>query len=112
MRGPEKVGRRPSARRSEPVDSACYDQEYFLRECEGYEQFKASSGQLLSRRLCAALARAHVRPGMRVLDIGCGRGESLVWLSRQGAMAWGVDYSSDALRIARRTLRPSSSTGF
>jgi len=97
-----------SERRPAPVDPACYDEGYFLSECEGHQQFAASGGGLLSARLYAALARADVGPGMRVLDIGCGRGESLIWLSRQGATSWGLDYSEAALRIARRTLAASS----
>jgi cyclopropane fatty-acyl-phospholipid synthase-like methyltransferase len=101
MGSPEKAMERTSGGHSAPVNSALYDEAYFLSECEGYEEFIASGGQLLSRRLVTALDSAEVEPGMRVLDVGCGRGESLVWLSRQGAMAWGLDYSSEALRIAK-----------
>lgn len=92
---------------SAPVDPTLYDREYFLAECEGFQEFIASRGQVISRRLATALEMADIHPGMRVLDIGCGRAESLVWLSRQAATAWGVDYSSQALRIAKGTIRAS-----
>lgn len=83
-----------------PVDASLYDTAYFLSECEGYEEFTASSGRILSKRLATVLAYVDVQPGMRVLDVGCGRGESLIWLMRQGAEAWGLDYATEALRLA------------
>lgn len=88
-----------------PVDSRRYDREYFCSDCEGHEEFSTSGGRILSERLAAALAHADVRSGMRVLDVGCGRGESLIWLIRQGAEAWGLDYSTVALHLTRDTLR-------
>ena len=87
-----------------PVDAAFYDVTYFLGECEGYQEFITYGGRTLSNRLATALRYADVRPGMRVLDIGCGRGEVLVWLRRQGAEAWGLDYAPDALRLTITTL--------
>ncbi|GEM_PF-1516444 len=41
------------------------------------------------------------------MDIGCGQGTDLLYLSRKGFQAVGVDISSDALREARRRI-PSS----
>ena len=62
-------------RRSLPPE--LYTKEYFLHACEGYEEFSETQGERLSRRLSAALAVAAVTPGMKVLDVGCGRGEIL-----------------------------------
>jgi len=87
------------------VDASLYDMAYFLNECEGHEEFLATGGRILSNRLATALAHADVRPGMRVLDVGCGRGESLIWTMRQGAEAWGLDYASEALRLARAAIQ-------
>ena len=98
--------------RPKPVDPLLYDEAYFLGECEGYEEFVESAGRHVSLRLATALAEADLRPGMRVLDVGCGRGESLLWLSRQGVLACGMDYSVEALRIAKRgvaTVDPCTS---
>lgn len=88
-----------------PVDAAVYDRTYFLNDCNGHEEFSATGGQVLPERLARVLAYAQVEPDMRVLDVGCGRGESLVWLARQGAEGWGVDYAREALRLAAETLR-------
>jgi SAM-dependent methyltransferase len=87
---------------NQPVCPDRYDEAYFLNACEGYAEFVASVGRLLSRRLGQAFEVATVTPGMRVLDVGCGRGEILHHCARLGARAYGVDYAPTALRIARR----------
>jgi SAM-dependent methyltransferase len=90
------------------VDASLYGADYFLHECEGYEEFAASDGHILSDRLATAVSYADVQPGMRVLDIGCGRGETLAWLMRQGVEACGVDYASEALRLARGVIQTAN----
>lgn len=55
-----------------------------------------------SGRPSAALVRlvAGRRPG-RSLDLGCARGDDVIWLARQGWRALGVDVSANAVRRAR-----------
>lgn len=86
--------------RQRSVDADRYDEVYFLSACEGYREFISSEGRRLSRRLEQALAAAEIAPGMKVLDIGCGRGEILRHCTRLGAEAYGIDYSSVAVHIA------------
>lgn len=86
--------------KSQPVRPDLYDEAYFLGSCEGYAQFIASEGAHLSRRLSQAFEVAAVSPGMRVLDVGCGRGEILRHCARLGARAYGVDYAPVAVRMA------------
>jgi len=88
----------------QPVSPERYDEAYFLGACEGYAEFIASEGAHLSRRLSQAFEVAAVTPGMRVLDVGCGRGEILRHCARLGARAYGVDYAPVALRMARGLL--------
>jgi ubiquinone/menaquinone biosynthesis C-methylase UbiE len=88
--------------RSLPPD--LYTEEYFLNACEGYEEFTESHGDRLSRRLTAAFAVAAVGPGMKVLDVGCGRGEILRQCARLGADAYGVDYAPVAVEMASRAV--------
>ncbi len=76
-----------------------YTEEYFLSSCEGYEEWLATEGEHLSRRLASAFAVASVEPGMHVLDIGCGRGEIIRHCARLGAVAFGVDYAPVATRM-------------
>jgi ubiquinone/menaquinone biosynthesis C-methylase UbiE len=84
----------------QPVCPRQYDEAYFLGSCEGYAEFISSEGAHLSRRLSQAFEVAEVTPGMRVLDVGCGRGEILRHCVKLGARAYGVDYAPVALRIA------------
>lgn len=88
-----------------PLPSTLYTEEYFLTACEGYDEFIASEGEHLSRRLRDAFAVADVRPGMRVLDVGCGRGEILRHCMRLGVEAYGIDYAEAAVRMSLDVVR-------
>jgi ubiquinone/menaquinone biosynthesis C-methylase UbiE len=94
------------SRQPEPVPSNRYDEVYFRTACEGYDEFNASEGEQLSRRLASAFALAEVSAGMRVLDVGCGRGEILRHAARLGADAIGIDYAEVAVRMSRQVIEP------
>jgi cyclopropane fatty-acyl-phospholipid synthase-like methyltransferase len=91
--------------RPQPLPPDLYTQEYFLSACEGYEEFLQTQGEHLSRRLAAAFEHATVEPGMRVLDVGCGRGEILRHCARLGAEVYGVDYAPVAMQLAGELVR-------
>lgn len=93
-----------------PLPPDLYTKEYFLRACEGYEEFSESSGQRLSRRLSAAFAVADVHPSMTVLDVGCGRGEILRHCAKLGADAYGMDYAPVAMELSRQALAETRNT--
>ncbi len=99
----------------ESVPSTLYTEKYFLTACEGYDEFVASEGEQLSRRLNEAFALAAVKPGMKVLDVGCGRGEILRHCSRLGADAFGIDYAVVAVQLSQdvieNTAQASGKTG-
>jgi SAM-dependent methyltransferase len=96
--------------KSQPVRSERYDEAYFLGSCEGYAEFAASEGAHLSRRLRQAFEVAEVVPGMRVLDVGCGRGEVLRRCAELGAQAYGVDYAPVAAQMARGVMIANEET--
>ena len=55
------------------------------------------------------LLRGRLRPGMRVLDAGCGSGRNLVYLLRSGYEVFGADSDADAIeavRVLAATLAP------
>lgn len=85
------------------IPADVYDESYFLSAtCEGADEYHAGKGlSALKRRQVALLAPC---PGMRVLDVGCGRGEVLLACARAGAQVAGIDYSAAAIRISRDTL--------
>ncbi|MFQ5398208.1 MAG: class I SAM-dependent methyltransferase [Anaerolineae bacterium] len=87
------------------LPSALYTEEYFLTACEGYEVFLESEGQQLSRRLKDAFAVAEVRPGMCLLDVGCGRGEIVRHCMRLGVEAIGIDYAEVATEMTRDVIQ-------
>lgn len=95
-----------SQRYPDPVPSTRYDESYFRTACEGYDEFNASEGEHLSRRLASAFALAEVAAGMRVLDVGCGRGEILRHAARLGADAIGIDYAEVAVRMSQQVIEP------
>lgn len=86
------------------LPSTLYTEEYFLTACEGYDVFLESEGQHLSRRLRDAFAVADVQPGMRVLDVGCGRGEILRHCMALGVEAYGMDYAQAAAAMSRDVI--------
>lgn len=86
------------------LPSTLYTEEYFLTACEGYDIFLESEGKHLSRRLHEAFAVAEVTPGMRLLDIGCGRGEIVRHCMRLGIAAYGMDYAEVAARMTLETI--------
>jgi SAM-dependent methyltransferase len=49
-----------------------------------------------------------LRPGMRVLDVGCGPGRHVHELARRGIACHGVDISSRFITIARRDAPPQA----
>ena len=90
------------------LPSTLYDKDYFLTACEGHEEFVKTQGEHLSRRLREAFAVASVEPGMRVLDVGCGRGEILRHCARLGADAYGIDYAEVAVDLTQDLIQSES----
>lgn len=86
------------------LPSTLYTEEYFLTACEGFDEFIASEGQHLSRRLNDSFLIAEVTPGMRVLDVGCGRGEIVRHCLRLGIEAHGIDYAAVATQMTREVV--------
>jgi len=55
------------------------------------------------------LLRGRIRPGMRVLDAGCGQGRNLVYLLREGIEVFAIDSDPNAV-LAVRALAESLSS--
>lgn len=94
----------PKGAEKRRVNASEYTETYFLTSCEGYERFAASGGQSLGPRFRRALELARIAAGERVLDVGCGRGETVAGAALLGAQAVGVDYAPAAVRLAESAL--------
>lgn len=86
------------------VPSELYDESYFLTACEGYEEFIESEGEHLSRRLKHSFEIADVQAGMRILDVGCGRGEIIRHCMKMGIECYGLDYAEVATTMTRDVI--------
>jgi SAM-dependent methyltransferase len=81
-----------------------YDTAYYEHDCGGHAEYALFGGRKLEdARLGAVHALAAAPPGARVLDIGCGRGELAYAFAAGGAQVTALDYSEDALALARAT---------
>lgn len=84
------------------VPAKLYTKEYYLGSCRGFEEFLKGK---ISQRLLYALSLADLRKGMHILDVGTGRGELVVKCAEVGVYAKGIDYSQDAIKIAKESLK-------
>jgi ubiquinone/menaquinone biosynthesis C-methylase UbiE len=56
----------------------------------------------------AFLTESGIKPGMNVLEIGCGYGHTAIWLAKQvlpTGKVYAIDYSEDSLVIARENAK-------
>ena len=84
------------------IPSEAYTKDYFLSSSvEGYQEFLDGSMSHTKQKLLEMLA---VEPGMHCLEVGVGRGEFLRQCAKIGANVTGIDYSDDALEIAKEAL--------
>lgn len=87
------------------VDPKVYTREYYLTDCTGYQEFNESYGNKLEPRFRELVGHFTIKEGMRVLDVGCGRGEMALFAAKKGALAIGIDYSKNAIKLANKMRR-------
>lgn len=90
------------------VESSVYTRKYYLSDCTGYQEFKKSFGEILEPRLARIVKDIPLKKGMKVLDIGCGRGEMVFWAAKEGTEAVGIDYSPSAIKLAKQAQKKKS----
>ncbi len=71
-----------------------------------YQTHYENEHQALKRERVTRKKRAHdllrIRPGMKVLDIGCGTGELCIELAKAGCDVYGIDYSNQGIELAKK----------
>lgn len=98
------------------IPASAYDRDYYLKYMNEAEEFarldpRQDNEDQIPERLKIALDLGQLQPGMRVLDIGCGRGEFSWFCARRQAHAWGMDYSPASMEIASRLMNQAVSAG-
>jgi len=105
---PKKQGIELEGYDEKPVSPDRYDEEWLL-SIGGYQSFVESRGNNLRPRLRKSLELADISAGTSILDIGCGRGETVLWAAmRGGRRSVGIDYSRDSLHTAKKTVALAS----
>jgi SAM-dependent methyltransferase len=99
--GAKKPGRANSGDRT--VDPVIYDADYYLDAFSKDENTYIASLSNLPISLGRCFDIAGIKEGERILDLGCGRGELAYYCVLRGCHATALDYSSDAVNLARRT---------
>jgi ubiquinone/menaquinone biosynthesis C-methylase UbiE len=95
----------PDALPPATVPATVYDEPYYLGHCMGYEEWRESDGAQMGAQYAGVLDhKVGLRPGQALLDIGAGRGELVVAAAARGARALGVEYSTTAVELSRKTL--------
>jgi 2-polyprenyl-3-methyl-5-hydroxy-6-metoxy-1,4-benzoquinol methylase len=82
---------------------AIYNGDYFLKAVDGYKEFSGFDGTFdsLFPRYQRNVELLDLQPKHKLLEIGCGRGEVCILHVLRGGAAKGVDYSADAINLAR-----------
>lgn len=91
------------------VDPGVYDENYYLNWCAGYEEWESSGGARPAALYEGSLAKAGLKPGDVLVDLGTGRAELLaVAVARGASRAIGIEYSLSALALGKRTLEANA----
>lgn len=84
------------------IPSTVYDTKFLLSDfLEGYQEFKEGRLSVVKNRLLELL---DLEKGLKVFEVGIGRGEVLLNCAGRGVEVVGIDYSKDAVDIAKGLL--------
>ncbi len=92
------------------VSPKTYTKKYYLEDCSGYDLFKKTNGDAIDDRLQKIVTLLPNLKNAKILDIGCGRGELGIYLAKKGNYVLGIDYSKNAIDLAKKAL--SLQSGF
>lgn len=84
------------------IIKSLYTYDYY----RSFDQWKKNKGQILTQLIKKFYSKNYIKTGTVILDIGCGRGDLIFHLSKNGWSIYGLDYSENALSFAKETIRP------
>jgi 2-polyprenyl-3-methyl-5-hydroxy-6-metoxy-1,4-benzoquinol methylase len=83
-----------------------YTSHYYTQDCGGFDVYKKNQGKRLEDpRLQAVAAISSLKQSGHVLDLGCGRGELSYYFAYQGFSVTSVDYSPNAIELAKSCFK-------
>jgi cyclopropane fatty-acyl-phospholipid synthase-like methyltransferase len=84
-----------------------YTEKYFLNDATGHNEFKGFDGTYnsLIDKFRIIIQFMNLSTTDALLDIGCGRGELVIFHSINGGKATGVDFSEEAINLAREKAK-------
>jgi ubiquinone/menaquinone biosynthesis C-methylase UbiE len=93
-------------------EAKLHQMEFFRDDVSRYEQQVVDSSfyQALDRVALQPWMNRRLRPGMRVLELGCGTGRQMMALGDRTAESIGLDISEEMLRVAQRKLDAAGRT--
>jgi cyclopropane fatty-acyl-phospholipid synthase-like methyltransferase len=80
-----------------------YTESYFMENATGHDEFKSFEGRFeqLIDKFQMILGYLDLNKSLKLLDIGCGRGEMVIYHTLNGGEATGIDFSDEAIKLAR-----------
>jgi cyclopropane fatty-acyl-phospholipid synthase-like methyltransferase len=84
-----------------------YTESYFLNDATGHDEFREFDGKYdnLIDKFKKIITYLNLDSSDKLLDIGCGRGELVILHSLNGGTATGVDFSSEAIKLAQEKAK-------
>ncbi len=84
-----------------PQEVKAYFDEYAERE---WHRLESTMPGRIKAAIHSHILQAHLRPGIRALDVGCGPGRFAMQMASLGAMVTLVDISPKQLELAKQKL--------
>ncbi|TAL72172.1 MAG: methyltransferase domain-containing protein [Bacteroidetes bacterium] len=80
-----------------------YTESYFLNDATGHDEFLEFNGKFeqLIDKFQMVIKCLNIKQSDSLLDIGCGRGELVIYHALNGGAATGVDFSEEAIKLAQ-----------
>jgi ubiquinone/menaquinone biosynthesis C-methylase UbiE len=78
-----------------------FDKDYYYNICLGSEEFKKSGGREIHPKIKKMIDHLSLTSEMDILEIGCGRGDTALYIASKVRSVTAIDYSPDAIRIAK-----------
>lgn len=83
-----------------------YNESYYKEQCGGFKEFSRSNGEELDSSRQYVMSLCPLKSSYSALDVGCGRGELVLALARQGLeYVAGIDLSRDSIKLAQEVCQ-------